>query len=226
MNINCITNETCHTAHGLVVVIDVLRAFSTAAYTFHAGAKEIILVSGVDEALALRARIAGALAIGEVNGEQPAGFDFNNSPTEIRQQNLSGKSVIQRTSAGTQGVVHSINASVIFAASFVVAEATVRAIRALAPKAVTFVVTGGNSAGEDQACADYLEARLRGQTPDPAPYLRRVRDASKAAFTPAERYPYLRSDLELCTALDAFPFAMPVVRDQGRYVLHAVIPNP
>ena len=40
-------------ASGVVVVIDVVRAFTTAAFIFDAGAAEIILVSTVEEALAL-----------------------------------------------------------------------------------------------------------------------------------------------------------------------------
>jgi 2-phosphosulfolactate phosphatase len=48
--------ETCHEATGLVVVIDVLRAFSNAAYAFSRGAKEIYPVGGVEEALQLRHR--------------------------------------------------------------------------------------------------------------------------------------------------------------------------
>ncbi len=38
---------------GAVVAIDVLRAFTTAAYAFDAGAAEIWLVAGVDEARSL-----------------------------------------------------------------------------------------------------------------------------------------------------------------------------
>jgi len=34
---------------GAVVVVDVIRAFTTAAYALHAGASEIWLVAGVDE---------------------------------------------------------------------------------------------------------------------------------------------------------------------------------
>ncbi|MGB9800251.1 MAG: 2-phosphosulfolactate phosphatase, partial [Thermanaerothrix sp.] len=39
--------ETCAQAADIVVVIDVLRAFSTAAYAFAAGADRILLVSTV-----------------------------------------------------------------------------------------------------------------------------------------------------------------------------------
>ncbi len=39
---------------GPVVVVDVIRAFTTAAYAFDAGAEAIYLVADVDEALAVR----------------------------------------------------------------------------------------------------------------------------------------------------------------------------
>lgn len=222
MEFEYVTNDTCHAADGLVVVIDVLRAFSTAAYAFAAGAESITLVNDADEALTLKTQIPGALVMGEVHGQPPEGFDFGNSSTEIIQQNLHGKHLIQRTSAGTQGVVRSLNAESLFAASFVVAEATVRAIQRLKPVKVTFAITGRYSDGEDRACAEYLEARLRGQTPDPEPYLERVRNASELLHMPVDQFPHVTSDVDYCSRLDAFSFAMPVVRKQNRPVMRAV----
>ena len=222
MEFEYVTNDTCHTADGLVVVIDVLRAFSTAAYAFAAGAESITLVSGAEEALALKTQTPGTLVMGEVHGLPPEGFDFGNSPTEIVQHDLHGKHLIQRTSAGTQGVVRSANAETLFAASFVVAEATVRAIQLLEPLKVTFVITGRYSDGEDRACAEYLEARLQGQTPDPEPYLERVRNASELLHMPADQFPHIASDVDYCTRLDAFPFAMPISREQNRPVMRAI----
>jgi 2-phosphosulfolactate phosphatase len=219
------TNETCHTANGLVVVIDVLRAFSNVAYAFSMGAESIMLVSSVQDALALKAQMPAALVIGEVDGLPPEGFDFGNSPTETVQHNLCGKRLIQRTSAGTQGVVRSVNAETLFAASFVVAEATISAIQHLKPEKVTFVITGRYFDGEDKACADYLEARLRGQTPDPAPYLDRVRNALELRHMPADQFPHIASDLEYCTRLDAFSFAMPITCEHGRPVMHVDFPD-
>lgn len=218
------TNETCHTASGLVVVIDVLRAFSNAAYAFNACAESITLVGSVEEALSLKAQMRDALLIGEVNGLPPESFDFGNSPTETIQQNLHGRRLIQRTSAGTQGVVRSVNAGTLFAASFVVAEATVCAIQRLKPEKVTFVITGRYFDGEDKACADYLEARLRGQSRDPRPYLERVHNAQELLHMPSDRFPNIASDLDYCTRLDAFPFAMRISCESGRPVMRAVVP--
>ena len=49
---------------GPVVVVDVLRAFTTAAYALAAGARHVYLVAGVDEALAFKAARPGVLAMG------------------------------------------------------------------------------------------------------------------------------------------------------------------
>jgi len=203
------------------VVIDVLRAFTTAAYAFSAGAETITLVSEVEEAVALKWQISTALIMGEVKGVKPDVFDFGNSPTEILQHYLTGKHLIQRTSAGTQGVVRSLNADNLFAASFAVAEATVCAIQQLEQNTVTFVITGRYFDGEDKACAEYIEACLRGQTPDPEPYLERVLNALELNHMSAEQFPYLKSDIAYCACLDAFPFAMPVTRENGHLVMRA-----
>lgn len=223
MNFHYTDNDHCHTATGLVVVIDVIRAFSNAAYAFSVGAESITLVSGVEEALALKAQMPGALVMGEVGGLPPAGFDFGNSPTEIVRQDLRGKRLIQRTGAGTQGAVRSVNAERLFAASFAVAGATVQAILQAQPEQVTFVITGRDFGDEDLSCAQYLEARLKGQEPDPAPYLERVRKSVEIRHMTG--FPNLESDLDYCTRLDFCPFAMPITREQGRPVMRPFFPD-
>jgi 2-phosphosulfolactate phosphatase len=47
----CNLND-CHTATGTVIAIDVMRAFSTAAYAFSMSAKQVLLGGGGDEDLA------------------------------------------------------------------------------------------------------------------------------------------------------------------------------
>ena len=227
MNFHYTDLHDCHTAKGVVIVIDVLRAFSTAAYAFARGAKKIILVSTVEEALSLKSTLSPSQAMGEIEGLRPEGFEFGNSPTHINEADLSGITMIDRTSAGTQGVVRSQGAEVLLAASFVVANATVRYISNLAAPEVTFVITGKsyNGGGEDIACAEYLEELLRGTQPDVKPFLKRVFE-SKDAFphlNPEQRA-FPRSDLDYCTRVDKFDFAMPIFREDGRFIMRAVKP--
>ena len=218
--------ETCQQATGLVVVIDVIRAFTNAAVAFSRGAQEIYPVSSVEEALQFKATTPNSLACGEVGGLPPEGFDFGNSPTQTNLLDLGRKIIVQRTGAGTQGIVRSVNATTMLAASFVVANATVKYIHTLQCNSVTFVITGQTENGrgdEDMACAEYLESLLKDQPPDPAPYLERVIQSRDALFHLDPNLPeFPRSDLDYCTQLDAFDFAMLVAMENGRHVMRAV----
>lgn len=214
--------NTCQTATGVVIVVDVLRAFSTAAYTFSRGSEKIILVGDVDDALSLKSQIPNSKAMGEVGGLPPAGFDFGNSPTQILEHDLSGMTIIQRTGAGTQGAVRCKNADILLASSFVVADATVRYVKSLAPSDVTFVITGElfDRGDEDLACAEYLESQLRGQIVDTKPFVQRVYDCKDAVeHLDPKRPEFPVTDLEYCTDIDALNFAMPIKRENGLLVM-------
>lgn len=219
--------DTCHEATGMVVVIDVIRAFTNAAFAFARGAKAIYPVSGVEEALQLKAQTPNSLVAGEVAGIPPEGFDFGNSPTHTNELDLTGKIVVQRTGAGTQGIVRSVQAETMFAASLVVASATVRWIQQRAPDALTFVITGETYSGgdEDFACAEYLEGLLKGEKPDPATFVHRVcnsRDGIQHLDPFQTAFPL--TDLDYCSHIDAFDFAMPVTKENGRHVIRAEKP--
>ena len=225
MKFSYFTNENCHHADDVVIVIEVIRAFSTAGYAFGAGAESITLVGEVEDALTLKAQLQNALVMGEVNGIKPEGFDCGNSPTEIVRQNLAGQHVVQRSSAGTQGVVRSFKAENLLTASFVVADATMRAIQQLKPDKVSFVITGHSFDGEDKACAKYLEACLQEMQVDMEPYLVRVREATELSHMPLAKFPDILSDVDYCTRMDVFPFAMHVTREQRGSVMRAGTPS-
>jgi 2-phosphosulfolactate phosphatase len=219
MQVTYATLDDCDRATGTVIVIDVVRAFTTAAFAFEAGALSIILVSEVAEAFALRRGAPQLLLMGESEGAPVPGFDFGNSPSALAGVDLRGRRLVQRTSQGTQGVVKSDGAGSMLAASFVCAGATARWVRRSSQKRVTFVITGTGRVGdgdEDAACADYIAALLHGQQPDPAPYLDRVRGslAGRLLMDPS-RPEYPAADLPLCLDLDRFFFAMPVVLWNG-----------
>lgn len=218
--------KNCDQASGAVIIIDVLRAFSTAAYAFAAGAKQITLVGAVEEAFTWRERLPGSLIMGEVEGIRVPGFDFGNSPTEIDGKDLSSHPLIHRSSLGTQGAVRSVNASWLFGASFCVAQATARSVQRLQPDTISFVVTGKGDelwGDEDAACADYIESLLRGRKPHPAPYIQRVFDSPTGKiFADPLKPDFPASDLAYCTRADCFDFAMQVQRENERLVMTAI----
>ncbi|HKI55315.1 MAG TPA: 2-phosphosulfolactate phosphatase [Anaerolineales bacterium] len=223
MNFHYTNLDTCHAATGVVIVVDVLRAFSNAAYAFSRGAEKIILVGDVDEALSLKSQIPNSKAMGEVGGLPPAGFDLGNSPTQILEHDLSGMTIIQRTGAGTQGAVRSKNADLLLASSFVVAKATVKYINKLAPESVTFVITGQYTpkhGDEDLAFAEYIESLFKGKQPNGESFIKRVfksRDAIQ--HLDPEEIGFPLSDLDLCTYINAFDFAMPVTKENNLLVM-------
>src|SRR5205807_237481 len=111
-------------AEGIAVVIDVLRAFTVSAYALAGGARECFLVATVEEARALAAETTGSLISAEVDTLPIPGIAISNSPTQITQADCAGRTLVQRTSAGTP-VINAVHESHdIYAASFVVATAT------------------------------------------------------------------------------------------------------
>ena len=226
MDIQRATLQDCHNATGMVVVIDVLRAFTTAAYAFDGGAENITLVSTIEQAFALKEQVPEALLMGEVDGLPIQGFDLSNSPFEIAQTNLIGSRLIQRTTAGTQGVIRSTNATTLLTSSLVCADATARLIQEQSPESLTFVITGRRPGGwgdEDAACADYIEVLLKGGIPDPEPFLERVRlSPTGQLFSDPSRREFRAIDLEYSVQLNRFHFAMLVDRKDGLFVMKAV----
>ena len=113
--------------------------------------------------------------MGEVRGRAPEGFDFGNSPFEISGVDFHGKTIIQRTSAGTQGIVAAANqADRLYAASLVTAEATIRALLACPTDWVSLVAMGDNGikrTDEDELCAIHLRDRLEGSLVTQRPFV-------------------------------------------------------
>ena len=156
-------------SQGIAVIIDVFRCFTTEAVAFDRGAEKIILVSEIEEARELREMGLGQILMGEVGGKRPEGFDYGNSPFDLLNANLRGKTIIQSTRAGTVGVTNVSGADVIYGGSLAVAGATARAIASHKPEKVSLVAMGLEGkvkADEDEQCALYLRNLLQGRKPD------------------------------------------------------------
>ncbi|MFW3471687.1 2-phosphosulfolactate phosphatase [Streptomyces microflavus] len=203
----------------VAVVVDVMRAFTVAAWAFARGAEKIVLAESLDDALALTARHPEWVALKD--GPPAPGFALVNSPGLLRSADLGGRTVVQKTTAGTVGALAVKDASLVLCAGFVVAEATAQVLRARGSGSVTFVVTGEDGrADEDLACAQYIAGRATGAGTDAAGFLRRAA-ASRAATELAEgvRQGVHPDDIALCLEVDRFPFAMVAALEDSLMVL-------
>lgn len=86
------------------LVVDVIRATTTAAHLLDAGARELWLTGELDAARRLAER-AGALLAGERGGLPPAGFDLGNSPAEATPERVRGRVVVMTTTNGTRAAL-------------------------------------------------------------------------------------------------------------------------
>jgi 2-phosphosulfolactate phosphatase len=209
-------------AASVAVVVDVMRAFTVAAWAFARGAEKVVLAGTLDEALALKARHPDWVTVKD--GPPAPGFDAVNSPGMLRSADFGGRTVVQKTTYGTAGALAARKAPLVVCASFVVAGATARLLRARASGSVTFVVTGEDGkADEDLACAQYIAARATGEATDDAEFLRRAATSRGAARLTEDARRDLQGvhpdDVALCLELDRFPFAMVAAPEDSMLVL-------
>jgi 2-phosphosulfolactate phosphatase len=121
-------------------------------------------------------------------------------------------------------------ASALFAASFVCARATASAIRRLQPATVTLIATGDwidRDGDEDHACADYLQALLRGEPdqPDPTPFVERVRTSDFGRrFNDPGHPAHPAADLGCAAIADRFDFALEVTRADDLLIMTKAMP--
>jgi 2-phosphosulfolactate phosphatase len=142
----------------VVAVIDVLRASTTVAVALANGARTVVPVEDVDEAIT-RARQfdpGQVLTAGERKMLPIAGFDMGNSPLDFSESKVSGCTVIITTTNGTRALMGLSGARDIVVASYVNHAAVTAMLRAAARSNDISIVcagTEGHFSLEDAACA-------------------------------------------------------------------------
>jgi 2-phosphosulfolactate phosphatase len=213
----------------LCVVFDVLRATSTFVTALHNGAKAVIPVGEISEALAIRGRQPDCLLVGERDGlkiraVQAGGTDFHlgNSPREFTPERVRGKTIVSTTTNGTRALRACAGAKTVLAGSLLNIAATAEFIKNLQPAEVLLVCagTGEKAALEDVLAAGALcESLDRG---DARPTLSDSAEIARFAWTQAKpnlagafqastnarrllAIPELRDDVAFCLQRDVFP---------------------
>jgi len=204
--------EGARKAKGVAVIIDVFRAFSVSCYAYNSGAVRIIATSEVEKAFELKKKHHNCVLVGEREERKIKGFDFGNSPTEIIQADLTGKTVIQTTTAGTNGLINAVNADTIITAAIVNVQAVINFIKALDPSDVSLVAMGyraATSADEDLLCADIIRAGLEGKNYEYEKRIDALRYGSGMRFFLPENLDHSPpTDFFLCTMTDRFNFVL------------------
>ena len=206
---------------GVAVIIDVFRAASVQCYAFARGAARVIPVAAEETARTLKRENPAFLLAGERFGRRLPGFEQGNSPSDIASLDLAGRTLIQTTHAGTQGLDAARGAAVVLSAALVNAPATARYVRSLAPQSVSLVRMGAQGRErtlEDDVCAEWLSALLTGAPYDTHGIEARLRAAPSAQkfFDPACDWAP-EADFAHCLALGRFDFAL---RLEGRDGAH------
>jgi 2-phosphosulfolactate phosphatase len=231
------------------VVFDVLRATSTFVTALHNGAKAVIPVSEISEAIAIRKRQPDVLLGGERDGvriraAQTGGVDFDlgNSPREYTPEKVRGRTVVSTTTNGTRALRAGAGAQTVLAASFLNLTATAQFIQRLRPAEVLLVCAGTR---ENIATEDVLAAGALGEILDAplAPFGRgegvRLNDSAETArnawrkaksnllevVSAAENarrllaIPELRDDVAFCLQRDVFNLVAVLGRDGAIRIL-------
>lgn len=218
--------EGAQKSQGLTVIIDVFRAFSTACYAFGNGIQRIYPVGDLAEAYRLKEQNPGYLLVGERNEQKPEGFDFGNSPSQLLNADLNGKTMVHTTSSGTQGIANATHADEIITGSFVNAKAIVDYIRKQNPEKVSLVCMGYSCqypTDEDTLLAVYVKNELEGKPNDFQAMVEQLRKGDGARFFAPEKQEWAPvADFDLCLSLNRFGFVLKVEQQNGLNYLRKI----
>ncbi len=100
------------------IVVDVLRATSVIITALKNGAKSVVPVISVEEALETRKKLENVILGGERRARKIEGFDLSNSPCEYTHTAVHDKNVIITTTNGTKAIKRSSAANQVYIGGF------------------------------------------------------------------------------------------------------------
>jgi 2-phosphosulfolactate phosphatase len=194
------------------VVVDVLRATSTIAQALASGYRRILCCGEVEEARALRARLADSLVGGERDAVRIDGFDVGASPREFLDARAD--TLILSTTNGTRAILTAASrCDETLLGSLLNLDAVARAARERANDVAIFCAGfKGAFALDDAYCAGRIAERVGGEPSDAAKaatlIARSFRSAHEALLARTYGPPGLDEDIAFCAqenVLDVVP---------------------
>lgn len=168
-----------------VVVIDVLRATSTIVQALVSGARRVVPVASVEEAVRKAEELgrADVRLCGERDVLPIRGFDLGNSPEEFTPERVSGYTLVMSTTNGTRALLAATGCEQCLVGALLNAGAVAARLAAEGHDAVLLCAgREGRFAYEDAYCAGVLLRALRQAQPGVS-----IDDAGRAALRLAGR---------------------------------------
>ena len=143
----------------IVVVIDVLRATSTINTLLFLGADHVKPVGSLEECKVLKDD--DYIIMAERMGKKVEGFDYGNSPTKFKEENIKGRKVAIATSNGSKAIIKSEGSKRTILCSFLNIESVINLIKKYESD-VLILCSGwlGKTNLEDTLCAGGIVAGL------------------------------------------------------------------
>ncbi len=145
----------------VVVGVDVIRS-TTTAITALAGGHRCHVVASLDDAVAVRDEVGGALLVGELGGNMPFGFDLTNSPVAVAALESVHRPLVLLSSSGTRLLTMAADHGPTLVTCLRNWRAQADELIALRPEEVVLLGAGtrGEFREEDQLCAAWIAAEL------------------------------------------------------------------
>ena len=170
----------------IAVVVDVLRASTSICTALHRGAREVIPVLEIEDAIRIAAKLDKdvRLLAGERHCVKPDGFDLGNSPLQYTSEVLEGKALVFTSTNGAQAIAKTRFADFRLVGGFANLSALVEYIMTHrdgpdGPRRVELVCAGtdGNFSFEDTFGVGAIATALRARVDDV-----QICDATRAAI--------------------------------------------
>lgn len=205
----------------VIIIVDAFRAFATACYILRKNPLIYFFTNECKVVRKLKKVNPNALLIGKPEIGSNLLYTIPNSPTRVQEINISGQSVIHRTTAGGFGVKLYKAPTIVLGASFVNAKATANAILRINPSYLKIMPMGYEAKSpslEDDLCATYIYSLIEGSPFVLEDCIKKLREGPGRYFFGPDQNQYPKKDFFHCLAFNTFPFPI-FVENCGNFAI-------
>jgi 2-phosphosulfolactate phosphatase len=200
-------------SNSATIVIDVFRAFTTAAYILSRNPSLYILSTTSTIITELSELYSNSILVGKPEKGETLQYHIPNSPTRSQELTIQDKIILHRTEAGAKGILQALLSSsgIVLASCFANAKATIDYLKRKNITELNIMAMGHEATTptlEDDLCAQYIMALWTNETFDIEAYKPEIKASSGQYFFQHDQLQYPRDDFNSCLNLNQFNFAI------------------